>query len=132
MKPGVYISKTPLPALDLVSRGDYTNPLSEVFQLKDTEQTISKVKSLYVIVYDISIQFFELKILGERTGVRIKLSMDGTNWYDRIYYPYPINAFGAAEEVNFYMGIFFDDFLSLYNMYNLSQITNFKLELIYQ
>ena len=132
MKPGAYISKKPLPGIDIISRGDYTNPVSEVFTLRDSEQTITKTKELYVIVNDIKISFFKIRILGSRLGIRIKLSFTGDNWYDELYYPYEINAFETMEQIKFYMGIFFDDFIDLYNPYDLTQIRDFKLELIYQ
>ena len=132
MKPGVYLSKKPLPTLDIVSKGDYTNPIAESFLLRDSQRTLEKIIESYVIVYDIKITFFKIKISGSRLGIRVKLSWDGENWYDELYYPYEVNAFDSAQQFKIYIGIFFDDYIDLYNPYNLTQITDFKIQLIYQ
>jgi len=132
MKPGVYISKTPLPNLNLVSRGDYTNPITEVFQLRDSNNIIEKIITLYVIVYDIKIEFFKIEASGERMGIRLKFSLDQNIWNDFIYYDTPINALEGVDQVTFFLKIQFDDIIDLYNPYNVTQIKDFKLKLYYQ
>ena len=128
---GVYIGKKSESDYDLVSTGDYINPISPVFRLKDSGTTLEKITDLYLIINDISTEFRKVKVEGKMTTIRVKLSFDKKNWYDEISIDKVIDATGAIIIKPFYIKFYVDDVLMYYNLRNASSITNFKLKLLY-
>ena len=127
---GCYIGKSPEPDYSLVSTGDYLNPISPVFRLKGTSSTLEKVQTLYLIVNDISVEFAKIKVIGQMTTIRIKLSLDQKEWKDEIEFQ-NIDALGTVVVKPFYVKFLVDDVLEYYNLRNAASIKNFKLRLIY-
>jgi hypothetical protein len=128
---GVYISKTKEPPFDLVSTGDFINPIVEVFKLKDSQKTIQKNIPLYLVIADVDVEFIKLEIVGSMTTIRPLLSKNGYDWFKSITFEEHINAIGTYEVIPFYLRINLDDFLDLYNIKNQSSITNFKIKVIW-
>jgi len=128
---GVYIGKSNVGDYDLVSTGDYVNPISPVFRLKDSGTTIEKTHTLYLIVNDISIEFAKIMVTGQMTTIRIFLSWDGKMWFKEITTPEPINAIGTRVIKPFYIKFAVDDVLEFYNLRQSTSINNFKLKLLY-
>ena len=128
---GVYIGKSNIGDYDLVSTGDYINPISPVFRLKDSGTTLEKVIPLYLIVNDISIDFAKVIVSGQMTTIRVFLSWDKENWSKEIITPEPINAIGTRVIKPFYIKFAVDDILQFYNLRQSTTINNFKLKLLY-
>jgi hypothetical protein len=128
---GVYIGKSNTGDYGLVSTGDYINPISPVFRLKDSGTTLEKIMPLYLIVNDISIEFAKVIVSGQMTTIRVFLSWDKENWAKEIITPEPINAIGTRIIKPFYIKFAVDDILQFYNLRQSTTITNFKLKLLY-
>jgi len=128
---GVYIGKSPEPDYDLVSTGDYINPITPVFRLKDSGTTIEKTLKLYLIINDISVEFIKVKVIGQMTTIRAQLSWDNKNWLPEIVTDEPIDAIGTTIIKPFYLKFGVDDILQYYNLKSSTTITNFKLRLQY-
>ena len=128
---GVYISKTKDYPFDLVSTGDFINPISEVFRLRDSQQTIIKDIPLYLVVANVSTEFIKLSISGKMTTIRLLLSWNSYDWFSQIEYTEPINALNNTIVIPFFLRIAVDDFLQLFNLRHQSSITSFKLHLFW-
>jgi len=128
---GVYISKTKEKPYDLVSTGDYINPIIEVFKLKDSQKTLQKTIPLYLVIADVDVEFIKVEIVGSMTTIRPYLSKNKFDWNKSITFEEHIDARNRVEIREFYLRINVDDFLDLYNLRNQADIRNFKLKLIY-
>ena len=129
---GVYIGKSNVPDYDLVSTGDYINPITPVFKLKDSGKTLEQIIPLYVIIHDIIVDTIKISVQGRMTTIRAKLSKDKVNWYDEIVWDgETIDATNTTMTIPFYLKFYVDDILMFYNLRNASTITNFKLRLLY-
>jgi hypothetical protein len=129
---GVYISKTKEYPFDLVSTGDYVNPITEVFRLKDSQTTLIKDIPLYLVVANVNVEYIKVKIVGRMTTIRYFLSKDGYDWNnDSITFENEINTLDRYVVLPFYLRIAVDDFIELYNLKNQSSITTYKLQVVW-
>ena len=132
MESGVFVGKSNEGNFDLVSMGDYINPITAAFKLKDLRTTIAQTHTLYLIVSDIKVDHIKLEVSGKLSFIRIYLSKDGDHWSNKIEWNETIDTTGGRiTTVPFYMRIACDDYLEYYSLTGESIFKTYKLRLIY-
>jgi len=131
MLQGVYVGKSNQVSYDLLSTGDYINPVSPVFKLKDTRSSISKDIPLYVIVNDVDIELIKLQIKGAMSMVKVFLSWDSIKWSKELVKNENIDAIGTLVKIPFFIRTTVDDFLEYFEMSGTNAYKQYKLKLIY-
>lgn len=133
MQSGVFIGKSNQGNFDLVSTGDYVNPISTAFKLKDLRKTIAQTHKLYLIVNDISIEYIKLELTGHVTFIRCYLSWDNQHWVnDKLELHQVINTIDTPPQIiPFYLRVVCDDYLEYFSLTSESVFHQYKLKLIY-
>lgn len=131
MVPGVYIGKSNTGDYDLLSTGDFINPISSTFKLKDSKTSLIKDIPLYLIINDIDIDTVKISVTGRVTAIRQFLSWDSNAWRDNILLNETINAIGAVVIRPFVTRIIVDDFLEYFNISQESSFKQYKLKLMF-
>jgi len=131
MTRGVYIGKKNEGDFDLVSTGDYINPISATFKLKDLQRTVSLVQPLYLIINDVEVEYIKVEISGRITLIRTFLSWDQQNWTQRLVLEENINAIGRTEVRQFFIKYMVDDFLKYFNLKDEGSYRQIKLNLVW-
>lgn len=131
MKSGVYIGKQGDGNYDLVSTGDYINPITTTFRLKDLKTTVGFIKDLYLIIHDIDIEYIKVEVSGQLTFIRCYLSWDGEDWTKHIVSHEHINAIGNTLVKPFKFKVVCDDFLEYFSLSGETTYKQYKLKLIY-
>ena len=131
MVSGVYIGTSSESPYGIISTGDYVNPLIFSFKVKDTQKTVDQIKDLFLIINDTEVERIKIEVTGRVTTVRYKLSKDAKVWMNELIWDDNIKSFGRVTVIPFYIKFSFDDFLIYYNSATITQLTNFKLRLIY-
>jgi len=132
MRSGVYIGKAPEGNYDLVSMGDYINPITTIMKLRDSQKTLVKDLDLYLIIYDIAIEYVKVEVTGQMTLIRCFLSWDGMSWDRFIESEEEINALNQSTVVKpFKLRVTCDDFLDYFSIKKETIFNDYKLRLIY-
>jgi hypothetical protein len=131
MVPGVYIGRTNTGDYSLVSTGDYLNPVSSSFKLKDTKTSIDQIQSLYVIINHVNIDFVKLTLLGQVTSVRCFLSWDSSNWATEIVSYETVDATSTVIIKPFFIKIIVDDFLEYFKLVGENIYRQYKIRLMW-
>ena len=132
MRPGVYIGKSKEGSYDLVSTGDYINPITTAFKLKDSQTTLGVTHTLYLIIYDIEIEYIKVEVSGSMTFIRCYLSWNGNEWSKKIELHENIDTTGGKTEIRqFLFSVVCDDYLDYYSFTTESIFKNYKLKLVY-
>jgi|GEM_PF-4879123 len=131
MLSGVYIGMNNEPDYDLVSTGDFINPIAKTFRLKDSQKTITYIQDLYIIVNDIEIEWCKIEVSGQMTTIRVRLSWNGDSWFKFIEKNETISAIGTTQIIPFKIKIYCDDFLEYYKLTGENIFRNFKLKLLF-
>lgn len=132
MESGVYIGTSTTGDYGLISTGDYINPITTTFKLKDTKESIIQEQQLYVIVSDIEVDFIQVSITGAMTNIRCFVSWDGATWdSNNIKYNAIINARGQIITRPFKIRIVADDFLEQFSLTGENIFKQYKLRLMY-
>lgn len=131
MQPGVLIGKASTGDYGLVSTGDYINPISSTFKLKDTSKSITKIHEMYVVAYDIELEYLKISVSGSMTTIRCFVSWNKIDWFSEISYNEIMNASGTTIVKPFYVKMVVDDFLEYFKLTGETSYKNYKLKLIY-
>lgn len=132
MESGVFVGKSNEGNFDLVSMGDYINPITAAFKLKDLRTTISQDHTLYLIISDIKVEYIKLEITGKITFIRMYLSKDKEHWTNKLEWHDVIdNTGGRITTIPFYVRIACDDYLEYYSLTGESIFKTYKLKLVY-
>ena len=131
MLSGVYIGQSSQGSYDLVSTGDYINPISPVFKLKDTRHSIHQTIPLHLIINDIDIEMIKLEIIGVMSMVKVFLSWDQQKWTTSIIKDEVIDAISTLTTVPFYMRTVVDDFLEYFELSGSNAYKQHKIRLSY-
>lgn len=131
MRPGVLIGKQTTGDYGLVSTGDYINPISSTFKLKDTKKSLVEITELYLIAYDINIEYAKVAVSGSMTTIRCFVSWNRVDWFPEIVTNSATEALGTTIITPFYVKIIVDDFLEYFKLTGETSYTNYKLKLIY-
>ena len=131
MTSGVYIGKTDTGSYDLVSTGDYINPITATFKLTDSGNSLIQSIPLFVMVSDIEVDTIKIQVIGAVTAIRQFVSWDGITWSTSISYNNTVSSIGQITTIPFYTRIIVDDFLEYFNITQASSYNQYKLKLIY-
>ena len=131
MTRGVYIGKRDHGDFDLISAGDYINPLTTTFRLKDLQRTVSITRPLWLIINDIEVEYIKVEISGHLTLIRAFLSWDQVSWSRYLVLEENINAIGTTILRKFYIKVLCDDFLQYFNLRGEGSYKQLKLKLVY-
>jgi len=131
MVPGVYLGRSNSGDYGLISTGDYINPISATFKLKDTKTSIEKFDNLYVIINNVDIEFVRVTVVGQVTSVRCFLSWDNVNWSSEIASYDLVNASGTTVIKPCYLKIIVDDFLEYFKLVGENIYRQYKLRLMW-
>jgi len=132
MRPGVYIGKQSYGDYGLISTGDYLNPVTSTFRLKDLKESIIKTKDLYLIIYDIEVEYIKVQLTGQMTTIRTFLSWDGDQWDKEIVLSDKQDAsLGNTIIKPFKLQLIVDDFLEYFQLVGETSYKQYKLKLLY-
>jgi hypothetical protein len=131
MVSGVYIGTATSGDYGLISTGDYLNPISSTFKLKDTKKSIEQPQTLFAIINDVSIDFIKITVVGQVTSVRCFISWDNINWSSEITSHEAIDATNATVTKPFYLKIVVDDFLEYFKLVGENIYRQYKLRLMW-
>ena len=132
MESGVFVGKSNQGNFDLISMGDYINPLTAAFKLKDLRKTIAQDHQLYLIISDIKVEYIKLEILGKLTFLRMYLSKDHEHWFNKLEWNQVFDATNnQIITIPIWVRIACDDFLEYYSLTGESIFKQYKLKLVY-
>jgi len=132
MESGVFVGKSNEGNFDLLSMGDYINPLTAAFKLKDLRKTISQDHQLYLIVSDTKVEYIKLEILGKLTFIRMYLSKDKEHWSNKLEWHEVIDATNNnIITIPIWVRVACDDFIEYYSLTGESIFKEYKFKLIY-
>jgi len=131
MLSGVYIGRSDQASYDLISTGDYLNPISPVFKLKDTKTVVKEEETLFLIVNDIELEMIKVEVRGVMSMVRVFLSWDRLQWTTTIQKNEQLNAIGTLVKIPFYIKTVVDDFLEYFEISGSNSYKQFKIRLAY-
>jgi hypothetical protein len=132
MKTGVYIGMQNTGDYSLVSTGDYINPITETFKLKDEKRSIVKDQDLYLIIYDADIEYVKVEVIGQMTTARCFLSWDGDTWEKTLVLSENIDTTGGETVVRpFKLRLVVDDFLDYFELTGETAFKTYKLRMMY-
>ena len=131
MVPGVYIGKSSIGSYELLSTGDFINPITSTFKLKDSRTSLIKDIPLYLVINDIEVDVIKIAVTGRVTAIRQFLSWDANNWNESIKLEENINAIGTTIIKPFTTRIIVNDFLEYFNVTQESSFKQYKLKLMF-
>lgn len=132
MESGVYIGSSTTGDYGLISTGDYINPITTTFKLKDTKESLIQEQQMYVIVSDIEVDFIQIAVTGSMTTMRCLLSWDGATWTNNnIKYNAVVDAKNKIITIPFKIRVIADDFLEQFSLTGENIFKQYKLRLIY-
>lgn len=132
MRTGVYIGMQNTGDYGLVSTGDYVNPITATFKLKDEKRSIVKTQDLYLIIYDVDIEYIKVEVTGQMTTARCFVSWDGDNWDKSITMSDPVSAINGETVIKpFKLRLVVDDFLDYFELTGETAFKTYKLRMLY-
>ncbi len=128
---GVYIGRSSTGSYDLISTGDFINPVYSTFKLRDERTSVTKEQQLYLVINDISVEYIQVLVTGRATAIRTFVSWNGDQWFDSIRIEEEINNTGITTIKPFKVRFVVDDFLEYFNITQQSSYKQYKLKLMY-
>jgi len=118
------LSKTREEPLVFISSGNFLQPITTSFILENTGDTKRKQLSVYLITEDELYEDVRVKVIGERSGIDIQLSLDGENWYNEIQLGDKDGRYGRLIDEIFIRFSLLDDF-SVLDPSEIGSVINF-------
>jgi len=131
MKSGAYIGTKNSGDFGLISTGDYINPIIYSFKLKNTGKTLTLEKQLYLIVYDIELEYVKVSMSGSMIAIRPQLSWDGNTWDKELAKNSTISAENTYVPIPFKLRFNVDDLSEYFVSSDVNQLKTFKINLLY-
>jgi len=120
----IALSKTQEEPFVFISTGNFLQPITTSFILENTGDTKRKQLSVYLITEDELYEDVRVKIVGERPGIDIQLSLDGENWYNEIQLGDKDGRYGRLIDEIFMRVSLLDDF-SVLDPSEIGSVINF-------
>jgi len=120
----IALSKTQEEPFVFISSGNFLQPITTSFILENTGDTKRKQLSVYLITEDELYEDVWVKVLGERPGIDIQLSLDGENWYNEIQLGDKDGRYGRLIDEIFIRFSLLDDF-SVLDPSEIGSVINF-------
>jgi len=120
----IALSKTQEEPFVFISSGNFLQPITTHFLLENTGDTKRKQLSVYLITEDELYEDVRVKVLGERPGIDIQLSLDGENWYNEIQLGDKDGRYGRLIDEIFIRFSLLDDF-SVLDPSEIGSVINF-------
>jgi len=120
----IALSKTQEEPFVFISTGNFLQPITTSFILENTGDTKRKQLSVYLITEDELYEDVRVKIVGERPGIDIQLSLDGENWYNEIQLGDKDGRYGRLVDEIFMRVSLLDDF-SVLDPSEIGSVINF-------
>ena len=120
----IALSKTQEEPFVFISSGNFLQPITTSFILENTGDTKRKQLSVYLITEDELYEDVRVKVLGERPGIDIQLSLDGENWYNEIQLGDKDGRYGRLIDEIFIRFSLLDDF-SVLDPSEIGSVINF-------
>ena len=118
------LSKTREEPFVFISSGNFLQPITTSFILENTGDTKRKQLSVYLITEDELYEDVRVKVIGERPGIDIQLSLDGENWYNEIQLGDKDGRYGRLIDEIFIRFSLLDDF-SVLDPSEIGSVINF-------
>ena len=120
----IALSKTQEEPFVFISSGNFLQPITTSFILENTGDTKRKQLSVYLITEDELYEDVRVKVIGERPGIDIQLSLDGENWYNEIQLGDKDGRYGRLIDEIFIRFSLLDDF-SVLDPSEIGSVINF-------
>lgn len=120
----IALSKTCEEPFVFISTGNFLQPITTSFILENTGDTKQKQLTVYLITEDELYEDVRVKIIGERPGIDIQLSLDGENWYNEIQLGDKDGRYGRLVDEIFMRVSLLDDF-SVLDPSEIGSVINF-------
>jgi len=120
----IALSKTQEEPFVFISTGNFLQPITTSFILENTGDTKQKQLTVYLITEDELYEDVRVKIVGERPGIDIQLSLDGENWYNEIQLGDKDGRYGRLIDEIFMRVSLLDDF-SVLDPSEIGSVINF-------
>jgi len=120
----IALSKTQEEPFVFISSGNFLQPITTSFILENTGDTKRKQLSVYLITEDELYEDVRVKVIGERPGIDIQLSLDGENWYNEIQLGDKDGRYGRLVDEIFIRFSLLDDF-SVLDPSEIGSVINF-------
>lgn len=130
MRDGVWLGLKREEPYDLVSTGDFTNPIADTFIITGEGGRIEKVKELFIIIKNVFVRTIIIRKINTGINVDIQFSKDLVNWYNELIFPDEINAENKTIILPFYVKFSVLNDIGIYPPSQLVNINDIKLELI--
>jgi len=120
----IALSKTQEEPFVFISSGNFLQPITTSFILENTGDTKRKQLSVYLITEDELYEDVRVKVIGERPGIDIQLSLDGENWYNELQLGDKDGRYGRLIDEIFIRFSLLDDF-SVLDPSEIGSVINF-------
>jgi len=120
----IALSKTQEEPFVFISSGNFLQPITTSFILENTGDTKRKQLSVYLITEDELYEDVRVKVIGERPGIDIQLSLDGENWYNELRLGDKDGRYGRLIDEIFIRFSLLDDF-SVLDPSEIGSVINF-------
>ena len=120
----ITLSKTREEPFVFISSGNFLQPITTSFILENTGDTKRKQLSVYLITEDELYEDVRVKVIGERPGIDIQLSLDGENWYNELQLGDKDGRYGRLIDEIFIRFSLLDDF-SVLDPSEIGSVINF-------
>ena len=120
----IALSKTQEEPFVFISSGNLLQPITTSFILENTGDTKRKQLSVYLITEDELYEDVRVKVIGERPGIDIQLSLDGENWYNELQLGDKDGRYGRLIDEIFIRFSLLDDF-SVLDPSEIGSVINF-------
>lgn len=115
---------------DLVSTGDFINPIAETFIITGEGGRIEKIKELFIIIRNVYVRTIIIRKINTGINVDISFSKDLTSWYNELIFPDEINAENKTITIPFYVKFSILNEVGIYPPSQTININDIKIEVI--